>query len=864
VCRIRSLAVGIAIAVIAAACSSGYEVSEPIGGVPEAANGLRGPGTTSATAPAGTLADTSSSAAETDRPVTDTTGALDDISAGCAEDSECEGLVTLIGPCDAARCDASTGQCVAGPAQDALPCEPDDPCVTQSTCLEGACVGVPISCDDGNPCTDESCVSDEGGCVSQWNQAPCDDGTDCTELDGCAEGVCGGQPTAACGCQVDLDCVPFDDGDLCNGALVCMEGQCAVADDSVVICDTAQDTDCAEALCDGTTGLCGLVALEDGDPCEDGNSCTMDDACEDGSCLSGPSTCQCESDADCAPFDDGNACNGVPICLDNSCVADPEANVVCAPSTEACHVLSCNPVAGTCDLGVAAEGSACDDGLLCTTADSCYGGQCLGAFVSCDDGNPCTMDGCDPTDGCTSAPTSGVCNDDDPCTTSDACVDGVCSGSPLDCDDEAPCTNDSCNDDGVCIHVSFDGACDDGDVCTTGDTCIMNSCIGTPNTCDDGVGCTKDSCTQGVGCAHTPDDALCDDASACTVGLCDFLGGCKQNPADNGVSCDDMNACTSEDSCNMGTCAGAPVHCDDGNPCTDDLCEPTIGCSAPPNALTCDDMNPCTEKDTCLDGTCSGLPIPGCGGPICGDGACQVGESCSTCPTDCGTCTPICGNGTCEEGEVCDICSFDCGACPATCGDFLCDPTESCLSCPGDCGPCQATCGDFLCDPTESCVTCSFDCGPCAGGDGTCAGSCGTSDIFTGCYCDALCFGLGDCCDDVCTQCSGDYPTECSSQSCGDGMCDASESCTSCPSDCGPCNSGCGDGTCDALNNEVCYTCPSDCGPCNNTSTCNGLCGNPTTVGDCYCDGLCFQYGDCCTDICTACTSSYTSECMIP
>lgn len=47
---------------------------------------------------------------------------------------------------------------------------------------------------------------------------------------------------------------------------------------------------------------------------------------------------------------------------------------------------------------------------------------------------------------------------------------------------------------------------------------------------------------------------------------------------------------------------------------------------------------------------------------------------------------------------------------------------------------------------------------------------------------------------------------------CGDSVCDASETCTSCEADCGACAPFCGDGVCDA-ETEVCDICV-DCGPC--------------------------------------------------
>jgi hypothetical protein len=46
---------------------------------------------------------------------------------------------------------------------------------------------------------------------------------------------------------------------------------------------------------------------------------------------------------------------------------------------------------------------------------------------------------------------------------------------------------------------------------------------------------------------------------------------------------------------------------------------------------------------------------------------------------------------------------------------------------------------------------------------------------------------------------------------CGDGVCDAIESCRLCPGDCGECRS-CGDLLCDP--GESCATCSGDCGAC--------------------------------------------------
>ncbi len=51
---------------------------------------------------------------------------------------------------------------------------------------------------------------------------------------------------------------------------------------------------------------------------------------------------------------------------------------------------------------LAAAGTPCSDGSVCTSAETCdAAGSCnAGAVLTCDDGDPCTSDTCDPTLGC--------------------------------------------------------------------------------------------------------------------------------------------------------------------------------------------------------------------------------------------------------------------------------------------------------------------------------------------------------------------------------------------------------------------------------------------------------------------------------
>ncbi len=116
-------------------------------------------------------------------------------------------------------------------------------------------------CDDGNPCTDDTCDF-QLGCVNTYNSAPCDDGNACTANDTCQEGVCVGVPAAA-------DGAPCDDGNPCTSADACHGGSCY-----------------------------GQPTLADGSPCDDGNACTTGDTCQGGTCVGGPPP-NCDDGNDC-------------------------------------------------------------------------------------------------------------------------------------------------------------------------------------------------------------------------------------------------------------------------------------------------------------------------------------------------------------------------------------------------------------------------------------------------------------------------------------------------------------------------------------------------------------------------------------
>jgi hypothetical protein len=73
-------------------------------------------------------------------------------------------------------------------------------------------------------------------------------------------------------------------------------------------------------------------------------------------------------------------------------------------------VPHCDPATGACTRQPFFNGAFCDDENLCTTGESCQSGVCRGGTaLDCNDFNPCTIDACDPSGGCTHTAVTGSC-----------------------------------------------------------------------------------------------------------------------------------------------------------------------------------------------------------------------------------------------------------------------------------------------------------------------------------------------------------------------------------------------------------------------------------------------------------------------
>ncbi len=424
----------------------------------------------------------------------------------------------------------------------------------------------------------------------------------------------------------------------------------------------------------------------------------------------------CAVDADCQ---DGNLCNGVETCV----------ATVCTPGT---------PV-------------TCNDGLFCTL-DTCAlaTGVCNHPPNPCSDGDTCTQDSCDEA--------GDVCNHASPaplsfCNTSPITIVDAAAGNPY----PSMITVSGLGTSASLCSVNLVGIShtwpDDidmllvGPVATTQNAEIMsdvggsNDLVGVNLTLKDAAAASLPDSAQIVSGTYkptnigTPADVFpapapvanvsssltvfsgdpngtwklyvrdqfsgdfgsisggwcvsivvtacttntdCNDGNPCTDDVCNSSLCSYTN---NTAACTDGNACTLNDTCSGGVCvSGAPRTCDDGDACTANNCNTGTGACEYPG-IVCDDSNACTD-DSCLSAT-------GCVFAADDNNACTDNNLCTT--------PDVCQNGLCvgqspvvctPDANLCttEVCNPATGNCVSNNNTNACDDGDVCTS--GDrCGP---------------------------------------------------------------------------------------------------------------------------------------------------------------------------------
>jgi len=226
--------------------------------------------------------------------------------------------------CQVAQCNAQTGQCEVVADEDGTLCDDGVFCTVDDACLAGLCVGGPDN-DCGlspAPCEDIVCDEQAQTCsaVAKQNGDPCTDPDDlCLENTSCMNGLCQGT-TKDCFMQpVPDDChvsecnpqsgncepVPGNEGDPCvdPGDLCTVQKTCAsgVCQGGVPMDCTHLTQGCVLGVCDTNNGQCTTQALNNGDPCDDLDGCTLGETCQNGSCSGGTPVTVCQNGDNCCP-----------------------------------------------------------------------------------------------------------------------------------------------------------------------------------------------------------------------------------------------------------------------------------------------------------------------------------------------------------------------------------------------------------------------------------------------------------------------------------------------------------------------------------------------------------------------------------
>ncbi len=234
------------------------------------------------------------------------------LSLGCQPGSD---------PCPAEDCDENNDTCVPVDCTGPEDCDDGLWCNGAETCSGGVCIaGTAPDCDDGVACTDDSCNETTESCDNIANNANCDNGlycdgaeichtilgcrstlpVDCDDGVGCTDDSCN-EATDSCdniannaNCDNGLYC---DGVETCDATLDCQSGTPVNCDDGV---------GCTDDSCNEATDSCDNVANDANCP-DDGLYCNGTESCDAvNNCVSSGDPCQvdetCDEDADtCEP-----------------------------------------------------------------------------------------------------------------------------------------------------------------------------------------------------------------------------------------------------------------------------------------------------------------------------------------------------------------------------------------------------------------------------------------------------------------------------------------------------------------------------------------------------------------------------------
>ena len=422
-----------------------------------------------------------------------------------------------------------------------------------STCAAGTFASAACSATADTVCT--TCTTCDLGWFASAACSPTAD-TTCTQCDlSCA--TCDGPSSSNCTSCVALE---YLSGGVCSSCTTCDPGWFASA-----ACSATADTVCTQ--CDASCATCSGDTASDCTGCAagkylDGGVCKTCSSCADGTyqatactatantvcpaCEASCVTCNGATASDCTGCAGGKYLNGGVCSTCSSCGAGTYQATACtATANTVCP--ACEASCATCSGGTASDCTSCAagkylNGGVCSTCLSCAAGTYQATA--------CT------------ATANAVCT--------------ACDASCATCNGPSATSCTSCGT----------GKYLDGGVCNTCSSCVADTyqaaaCTATANTvcadCDVSCAtCTGPSATHCTYCAagRYKRDNQCVSCRTCAAGTyssapCSATADsvCSGCPAGTYASAPGATACT------------ACGNCDDGDPCTTDACNPTLGCT---------------------------------------------------------------------------------------------------------------------------------------------------------------------------------------------------------------------------------------------------------------------------------------------
>ena len=204
--------------------------------------------------------------------------------------------------------------------------------------------------------------------------------------------------------------------------------------------------------------------------------------------------------------------------------------------------------------------------------------------------------------------------------------------------------SDTCQSGGKCEKHNEFGTCSG----------VLGPCVAGQATCSATVPAPETCNGKDDDCNGVTDDNLCEDGDPATIGYCDG-SKCAQKPV-----CKD---------CTIGSACVAAGTLDPGDKCK--VCNPLQSKTGyvPQNGLNCDDGDACTTADTCKNGKCAGTAMDcsgqagACGAASCVGGKCVVTGTAGACkPGDIGACSDPCETKLCGADCQWQACGLKAGA----------------------------------------------------------------------------------------------------------------------------------------------------------------------------------------------------------